>query len=126
VTVSVATVADWLGIATPVDPAPDYTRLNRLVSATVATARRRLCIYTPAADWVDPLVPETTDLPADVATWPTEVIQGCIMQAARLYRRKSTPEGIAEFPDSGLVLTVRRFDPDIEEALADFRRIGFA
>lgn len=54
--------------------------------------------------------------PLDEATWPYRYAYGARMLAARLWRRRNSPEGIASFTGEGVVY-VRRTDPDIAELL---------
>jgi hypothetical protein len=44
--------------------------------------------------------------------WPADIVQGGIMLAARLHRRKNSPTGVEAFAVTGPVY-VRRNDPDI-------------
>lgn len=52
-------------------------------------------------------------------TVPDQVVEACIMLAARQFRRLDSPLGVAGFGEMGVV-NVRRFDPDIDELLAPF------
>lgn len=47
------------------------------------------------------------------------------MQAARLWKRRNSPEGVAGVGDLGVV-TVERFDPDVDRLLNPLLRIGIA
>ncbi len=49
---------------------------------------------------------------ADAAGWPDRVIEGAVMLAARLWRRRDTPGGVTVLADGGAVY-VRRNDPDV-------------
>jgi len=56
--------------------------------------------------------------------WPTvpyAVRQACRIQAARLYRRHESPEGVLGGGDFGLVRVGSRLDPDVELLLAPYR-----
>lgn len=44
--------------------------------------------------------------------WPANVTHGATMLAARLYRRKGSPEGVAAFGADGPVY-IQRNDPDV-------------
>lgn len=46
------------------------------------------------------------------AAWPADLTQGATMLAARLHRRKNSPNGVEAFAVGGPVY-VRRNDPDI-------------
>jgi hypothetical protein len=58
--------------------------------------------------------------------WPTvpaEVTEATIIQAARLYRRKDSPEGVLGSAEWGAV-HVSRIDPDVQALLKDLRSPG--
>ena len=60
--------------------------------------------------------------------WPTipaEIELATRLQAARLYRRKDSPQGVIASPEFG-GLRVSRFDPDVRALLAPFMTPGFA
>lgn len=44
--------------------------------------------------------------------WPDDVVLGATMLAARLWRRRDTPQGVATFGDNA-ALYVQRNDPDV-------------
>lgn len=48
---------------------------------------------------------------ADTAGWDDQIIEGAVMLAARLWRRKDTPGGVAISGDGAVY--VRRNDPDV-------------
>lgn len=54
--------------------------------------------------------------PLDANAWPKRYALGARMLAARLWRRRNSPEGVASFTGEG-VLYVRRTDPDVAELL---------
>lgn len=54
------------------------------------------------------------DPPPD--TWPPRIALGATMLAARLARRRNSPDGIASFSDLGAVY-VQRNDPDVAQLL---------
>lgn len=60
------------------------------------------------------------DLPhvrADQATqWAAGTRAGALMLAARLWRRRNSPEGVASFAEAG-VSFVARYDPDVTRLL---------
>jgi hypothetical protein len=56
---------------------------------------------------------------------PDEVRQAATLLAARLYRRKDSPQGVITSADWGSV-RVSRVDPDVEALLSDFALPGFA
>lgn len=49
-------------------------------------------------------------------TWPDRIVQGTIMLASRIYRRKNSPAGVEAFTSDGAVY-VSRNDPDIASFL---------
>jgi hypothetical protein len=54
--------------------------------------------------------------PASPEDWPHRYALGARMLAARLWKRRKSPEGIASFTGEGVVY-VRRTDPDVAELL---------
>jgi hypothetical protein len=50
---------------------------------------------------------------------PDNVVQAALIQAARFYRRKDSPEGVLGSADWGAI-RVSRLDPDVQELLSDF------
>jgi hypothetical protein len=66
-------------------------------------------------------------LPADLEDWEEDANLGLIMQAARLYKRRRSPEGVAGFAEFGVV-RVSRVDPDVAELLKPYYvpRVGAA
>ena len=51
---------------------------------------------------------------------PADVTQACLTLAARLYRRKDSPEGVAGFGDFGQI-RISRIDPDVQALLDPYR-----
>lgn len=67
------------------------------------------------AQFVDPL---------NLDDWPSRYALGARMLAARLWKRRNSPEGVAAFTGEG-VIYVRRTDPDVAEQLRlNFGAIG--
>src|SRR3990167_2874275 len=58
-----------------------------------------------------------------IATVPTEVAAACLLLATRLYKRKDTPFGILDNPNSGGI-PLPRLDPDVRELLAGQVKYG--
>jgi len=48
--------------------------------------------------------------------WPADIAYGATLLAARLHRRRNTPDGVVSFSDQGPVY-VQRNDPDIAQLL---------
>jgi hypothetical protein len=59
------------------------------------------------------------------SAWPNEVHTAALIQAARIYKRRGSPEGVASFGDFGPVV-VSRFDADIEGNLSPYLKVPFA
>lgn len=83
--------------------AGELARLDGIVAAVNGFVRD-----LPIADRVNL---DTQDA-ADDAGWPYQVVEGALMLAGRLWRRKDTPGGVAVLGDGGPVY-VRRNDPDV-------------
>lgn len=85
------------------DDARDDTRLDSIVAAVNSRVR----------DWpVAEKATADTQEAADLAGWPASIVEGVTMLAARLWRRKDSPAGVAAFGDFGPVY-VQRNDPDV-------------
>lgn len=60
-------------------------------------------------------------------TVPVAVQQAMLLQAARLFKRKDAPFGVAGSPDLGSEMRLlAKVDPDVEVALNDYRRTWLA
>lgn len=81
------------------DVADDPT-LTDMVAATNALVRTWPCSAPAQA---------TADGPG---TWPASVVTGADMMAARLFRRRESPAGVAAFGDMGAMYVMRN-DPDV-------------
>lgn len=97
--------------------AADVARWADLQLSTDDTA-----VMTAVIDAVEVALGRSHDVP-DPA--PADVVQAVTMQAARLYRRRSTPDGIAAFGEQ-YATRVARFDPDIDALLAPYQRWALA
>lgn len=53
---------------------------------------------------------------AEVTPWPAELESAALIQAARLYGRRGSVQGIAAFQDIGAI-TLGRLDPDVRVLL---------
>ncbi|MEU3475348.1 hypothetical protein [Rhodococcus sp. NPDC006774] len=62
------------------------------------------------------LAPENAAVPAESAVWPDDLFRGAVMLAAKLHRRRNTPDGTLANDDYGPVY-VARSDPDISMLL---------
>ena len=93
----------WSGI-TAVDPATDAA-INEAVNSANSLIVRRCVSF--------------------IGEWPSEVHTAALIQAARIVKRRGSPEGVANFGDFGTVF-VSRLDPDIEANLSPFLKVPFA
>lgn len=71
-----------------------------------STSRRGLVRVT--AKWGWPAVPD-------------DVLEACYIQAARVYKRRESAEGVLGNADFGLVRVGSRLDPDVEQMLTDLK-----
>lgn len=69
-------------------------------------------VYQECIDTALELIEERIDLPA-YAQYPARARMAVLMQAARLAKRSTSPEGVAGFGDFGVV-RVTDLDPDVE------------
>jgi hypothetical protein len=60
-----------------------------------------------------------------LTVWPSEVHTAALMQAARLYKRRGSPEGISGIADIGPI-RIGAFDSDVEYQLSPYLKIVFA
>jgi hypothetical protein len=101
VTITSADVAAWLG--TPFDTG-ETVLCDRVVAAVESRAAELYDLDTPARD-------DECDL-------------ALILQAARIYRRRYTPDARSGDTDTGPVF-VAQFDHDVDQMLIRRRRLGF-
>lgn len=94
---SLALVKAHLGIT---DEADDLS-ITEIVDAVNAEVRE-FRVAQPA---------DQETAPADWTSWP-QIITGATMLAARIWRRRHTPDGVAGFADNAPVY-VQRNDPDV-------------
>ena len=99
---TVALVKSHLGLTS----ATADDKLARIVNATNAYVRR-LPVCQPVLD---------ADTTADWSPDYDHIVEGATMLAARLYRRKDTPDGVATFGAEG-AFYVSRNDPDVSMLL---------
>lgn len=72
-----------------------------------------------ANDLVTVLRPDITTDPTDgtvLATWPARADQAALVEAARLYGRRGSVQGIAAFADMGVSM-IPRLDPEVRSLL---------
>ncbi|MET0767369.1 MAG: hypothetical protein ABWY50_06980 [Aeromicrobium sp.] len=99
---TVAGLRTYLGI----DPASTVD--EEAMTAAVAAAN----------DFVAVLRPDLTHDPdgAPLTEWPARVDQAALVQAARLYGRRGSVQGIAAFADIGVSM-LPRLDPEVRSLL---------
>jgi hypothetical protein len=56
---------------------------------------------------------------------PDEIGEAALLQAARLFARRTSPEGVSGNAEWGIA-RVSRLDPDVRELIKDFRLPGLA
>lgn len=86
--------------------------ITQLRAATSTTTNPFLYDVTVSARWGWPSVPD-------------EIAQAALLLAARLYRRRDSPQGVIGSAEWG-AMRVGRFDPDVEALIAPFILAGFA
>ncbi|MCQ4120408.1 hypothetical protein [Rhodococcus tibetensis] len=92
--------------ATPVttDAVRDYLHLDDQTDATALTS---------AVAAVNDLLVDWFGVPA---VWPARRVQGGVMLASRIYRRRNSPSGVESFGELGPIY-VQRNDPDVAQLL---------
>lgn len=75
-----------------------------------------------ATDAANTLITESC-MPLD-DPWPSPVTDAALLQAARLVKRRASPEGVAGMGDFGPV-RVSTMDPDIENGISFWRALVF-
>lgn len=55
---------------------------------------------------------------------PTAIRVATTIQAARLYKRADSPLGVAGFSDLGVMRVARGLDPDVQQLVDAYRRLG--
>ena len=99
-----AELREWSAI-TATDPATT-NGLTEAVDAANATIVRR-CIPLP-----DP--------------WPPEVHTAALIEAARTYKRRGSPEGVAGLGGDFGIVRVSGWDPTVEANLGPWLKLSFA
>lgn len=110
----------------PAAPVVTPTRLIAFSSLNVAPDDPELVDVCLAVDEFVRGLPSVIQFvdPLDATVWPLRYALGARMLAARLWKRRNSPEGVAAFTGEGVVY-VRRTDPDIAEQLRlNFGAIG--
>uniref|UniRef100_A0AAU2V8R2 Head-to-tail adaptor n=1 Tax=Streptomyces sp. NBC_00003 TaxID=2903608 RepID=A0AAU2V8R2_9ACTN len=117
--ITVAEVCAVIGIAVPDPGTADGVWLAQAVAAINALAvdtvpRLRARPPSPGTSSSAPV--RQAD---DVQDWPEDIRAALLMQAQRLFARRSSPTGVAVYGDAGPAY-VAKWDPDVERLL----RIG--
>lgn len=100
---TVASVRTHLGV----DPASTIDQ--DALDAAVAAANDAVVMWRPD------LTTDPTDQSV-LTTWPPRVDQAAIIEAARLYGRRGSVQGVAAFADLGVSL-LPRLDPEVRSLL---------
>lgn len=58
------------------------------------------------------------------STVPVQVREACLLQSARIHRRRDQPYGVYGMPASGTAVFISRIDPDVQALLAPFRLVA--
>ena len=108
-------------------PLPELADLRRRLNVRGAEPDEQLqWVLDVATAWVDDRVyAEPDQVPGERHP---EVVEAILLLASRLYARRNTPEGVAGWPELGVV-TVAENDPDLLSLLErheDYTRVGFA
>ncbi|MBF6483846.1 phage head-tail connector protein [Nocardia otitidiscaviarum] len=97
-----------------IPPAIDITAVKAYLRLTDDSDNDAL---TAVVDAVNDLMTYWFGSPAISAEgWPDRYVQGAVMLAARVYRRRNSPSGVESFGELG-PLYVQRNDPDIAQLL---------
>lgn len=104
-TITVDDVAEWAGITLS---ATDEAHLAACIAG----------LYDAAGDlYTFPSAPDSDQI--------DRIGTAFKLAALRLWRRRQTPEGVAEFGDYGPI-RILRFDPDVDALLGRWRQTGLA
>lgn len=104
-----AAALSWLGIDVDTASGPDVD-----AATIVAPAVRSFVESIPDLPTVTVTDPDTLE---PVTRWADKVELGAVMLAARLVRRRNSPQGVAAFTEVGGAAYVSRMDPDVAQLL---------
>jgi len=112
----------------PADEPTTVEAVKAHLSITDATDDGALAPVVGAVNYLIRHLPVASTAKAETveaAVWPADVKLGATLLAARLWRRRNSPEGVAAFGADGPVY-VQRNDPDVAMmlALGDWARPG--
>jgi len=103
-TITAAELREWSQI-TATDPATTSGLDEAVASANAMIVRR--CITLPGP-------------------WPAEVHTAALIEAARTFKRRGSPEGVAGLGGDFGIVRVTSFDPTIEANLSPWLKVAFA
>lgn len=104
-----AAALSWLGINVDTASGPDVD-----AATIVSPAVRSFVESIPDLPTVTVTDPDTLE---PVTRWADKVELGAVMLAARLVRRRNSPQGVAAFTEVGGAAYVSRMDPDVAQLL---------
>lgn len=58
------------------------------------------------------------------STAPAEILQACLIQSARIFKRKDSPYGIAGTTQLGVLQLIPGLDSDVKAMIDQYRRVG--
>lgn len=83
-----------------------------LVAAQLSLTTEPDALVTQAVNAANAWVRQQRVADIDAEAWPGDVELGTVMLAARLYRRRNSPDGVQAMTDAGAAYVARN-DPDI-------------
>lgn len=54
---------------------------------------------------------------------PSAIVQACVIQASRIFKRLDSPLGVAGFGELGAIQVTRDLDPDVAQLVGPYRRM---
>lgn len=54
---------------------------------------------------------------------PSAIVQACVIQASRIFKRLDSPLGVAGFGELGAIQVTRDLDPDVAQLVSPYRRM---
>lgn len=58
------------------------------------------------------------------STTPAVIKEACLIQTARLYKRKGAPFGVQGYTDFGQAVVIASLDPDVKQLIKDLKKKG--
>lgn len=53
----------------------------------------------------------------------SDIVEACLLQSMRLWRRKDAPFGVAGVSEMGQAIVISRLDPDVQQLISRYRRL---